>query len=75
MNSVLASFVEDYSLVHFMPLQQSDKKCLIAILKAVDKANGYLFRTDEERNIQKMLSAVMTNPQDEWDCEWAGEDL
>lgn len=34
-------------------------------MKAVDKANGYIFRTDEERNVQKLLSAAMTNREDE----------
>lgn len=44
-------------------------------MKAVDKANGYIFKTDEERNIQKLLSTVMIKPEDEWNCEWVGEDM
>lgn len=69
MNRVLASFIEDYSLVHFIPANIKNKKYLLAILYAVDKANGYIFKSDEERNILKLLSSAMSNPVSDLDCE------
>lgn len=68
LNERLASFVEDYSLVRFLPLNIKDRKLLLSVQNLIDKANGYLFTTGEERNIQKLLSSVMSNT--EYDCEF-----
>lgn len=51
--------VEDYSLVSFVPLNVQDKESMVAVLKQVDKANGYCFGVNEERNIQRMLSSAV----------------
>lgn len=68
LNQHLASLVEDYSLVHFLPLNIKDRKLLLSVQNSIDKANGYLFTTGEERNVQKLLSSVMSNS--EYDCEF-----
>lgn len=56
---MLSSVIEDYSLVSFVPLYVEDKESIINVVKQVDKANGYYFGTEEERNIQKLLSTAV----------------
>jgi len=51
--------VEDYSLVTFVPLNVKDQQCMLRLKNAVDKANGYIFGSGEERNIQALLSSAV----------------
>ncbi len=39
------------------------RQSLLAILNMVDKANGYIFKSGEERTIQKLLSSFMRNEE------------
>lgn len=59
LNSALIGLIEDYSLVSYNVLNIQDKESALNILRTVDKANGYIFGTGEERNIQKLLSAAI----------------
>lgn len=59
LNKVLCSVIEDYSLVTFVPLYVEDKESMLSVIRQVDKANGYCYGTNEERNIQSMLSAAV----------------
>jgi len=59
LNERLSDVIEDYSLVSFVPLNVQDKESMVAVLKQVDKANGYCFGVNEERNIQRMLSSAV----------------
>ncbi|KAG1676501.1 GPN-loop GTPase 2 [Nymphon striatum] len=54
MNEHLIGLIEDYSLVSFVALN-------IQVMKQVDKANGYVFGNNEERNIQSLLSCAMSS--------------
>jgi len=51
--------VEDYSLVSFLPLSVSNRKTLLEVRAAADKANGYVYGTGEERTVQAMLSCAV----------------
>ena len=53
------SLVEDYSLVTFIPLNIKDQQHLLRLKNATDKANGYIFGSREERNIQSLLSCAV----------------
>lgn len=59
LNESLVGVIEDYSLVSFIPLNVKKKECMLQVLQAVDKANGYVFGTDEDRNIQNMIANAM----------------
>eukprot|EP00002_Diphylleia_rotans_P023769 TRINITY_DN4677_c0_g1_i5.p1 TRINITY_DN4677_c0_g1~~TRINITY_DN4677_c0_g1_i5.p1 ORF type:complete len:306 (+),score=45.10 TRINITY_DN4677_c0_g1_i5:60-977(+) len=41
--SAICELIEDYSLVGFCTLNVSDKQLMYNLLKAIDKANGYVF--------------------------------
>lgn len=59
LNEALVGVIEDYSLVSFIPLNIKKKKSMMHLVQAADKANGYVFGQNEERNIQKLLSSAM----------------
>ncbi|KAB7495478.1 GPN-loop GTPase 2 [Armadillidium nasatum] len=69
LNKAIAEVVTDYSLVSFLPLSVDNRGTLINIMRAVDKANGCVFGTDEERNIQRLLSCAVGA---EWDHDRYG---
>lgn len=55
----LTGLVEDYGLVSFVPLNVSDKQTMVRLLRAVDKANGYVFGAGEQRSIQSLLACAV----------------
>jgi hypothetical protein len=59
LNAALVSLVEDYSLVTFHPLNIKDQQCLLRLKNSIDKANGYIFGSGEERSIQALLSSAV----------------
>ncbi|XP_076066572.1 GPN-loop GTPase 2 [Oratosquilla oratoria] len=59
LNKAMAEVVTDYALVSFLPLSVDNSKTLINVTKAIDKANGYVFGSSEERNIQRLLSCAV----------------
>ena len=56
LNEAMTGLVSDYSLVNFMPLTVKSKEMMIAVSKAIDKANGYCFTSAEEANSQRMMA-------------------
>lgn len=59
MNAAIISLVEDFSLVSFIPLNINDRKSLLKVRGAADKANGYVFGAGEEKNVQAMLACAI----------------
>lgn len=59
LNSALVSIIEDYSLVSFQLVDMFKKQSLINVKNLVDKANGYVFKSDEGRHINSMLACAM----------------
>lgn len=51
----LAQVIEDYSYVQFVPLNIQDKHSVHAVLKRIDKANGYVFGILNEHAMQSSL--------------------
>ncbi|CAG0891104.1 unnamed protein product [Darwinula stevensoni] len=61
LNAALVDLIENYSLVSFLPMDVSDIESLVKVRAAVDKANGYVFHSAEEQNIQSLLSCAMSS--------------
>jgi len=59
LHTALAELVTSYSLVSFLPVTVNKRESLLSVLKEIDKANGYIFGSDEERNIQRLLSCAV----------------
>lgn len=59
LNEALVGLVEDYGLVSFIPLNIQEKESVLQVMNSIDKANGYVYGTGEERNIQKLLSTAV----------------
>ncbi|XP_028040705.1 GPN-loop GTPase 2 [Bombyx mandarina] len=59
LNSAFISIIEDYSLVTFQLVNMMNEKSLASVKNLVDKANGYVFKTEEGRHINSMLACAM----------------
>ncbi|KAK4310652.1 hypothetical protein Pmani_017798 [Petrolisthes manimaculis] len=59
LNKAMAEVATDYSLVSYIPVSIESHSSLLDVIKAVDKANGYVYGTGEERNIQQLLSCAV----------------
>ncbi|XP_044764850.1 GPN-loop GTPase 2 [Coccinella septempunctata] len=59
LNAALVDLVQDYSLVSFILLNVFSEKSLMNLKSAIDKANGYIYGSGEERNIQSLLSCAI----------------
>lgn len=59
LNAALVSIIEDYSLVTFQLVNVLEENSLINIKNLVDKTNGHVFKSDEGRPINSMLSCAM----------------
>lgn len=59
LNASLVSLVEQYSLVSFVPLSVGDKKSIVGVKNAVDKANGYIFGAGEHRDVRSLLACAV----------------
>jgi len=58
LNSALTGLITDYSLVNFVPVTVKSKERMLSVSQLVDKANGYVFGSGEERNIRNMAGAA-----------------
>merc|ERR1719430_2248605 len=59
LNKALTGLITDYSLVNFVPITVKSKERMMAVSQLVDKANGYVFGSGEERNIRNMLGSAL----------------
>jgi len=65
LNEGIASIIEDFSLVSFVPLDIHDKGSILKVLQGVDKALGYTPSNEEELLIQQFVSAEPEEDVDE----------
>ncbi|KAJ1644683.1 hypothetical protein LPJ64_003667 [Coemansia asiatica] len=61
LNSTICELIEDFSLVGFSTLCINDKHSVAALLKEIDKANGYIFGALTEGNESILLAADSTD--------------
>ncbi|XP_054715050.1 GPN-loop GTPase 2-like [Uloborus diversus] len=60
LNAALKDVIENYSMVSFHVMTIKNKDSLKKVVRAADRANGYVFGVNEEdRNIRSMLSCAM----------------
>lgn len=59
LNAAIVGLVQDYGLVSFVPLNVFSEKSLLNLKSSIDKANGYIYGSGEERNIQALLSCAV----------------
>lgn len=59
LNSMIIEIIQDYSLVAFIPLNVKSDKSLLELKNSIDKANGYIYGSGEERSIQALLSCAV----------------
>jgi len=64
LNSVLCELLENFDYVQFCPLNISDKHTVHAVLKLVDKANGYCFGALEGESMAALMGTA--SGQREW---------
>lgn len=58
LNKAIVSLIEGQNIVSFLPLNVKDKRTLELVRKNIDRANGYIFNPEENRNAE-MLNSVM----------------
>ncbi|XP_066963098.1 GPN-loop GTPase 2 isoform X1 [Macrobrachium rosenbergii] len=59
LNRAIAEVVTDYSLVSFIPMSVESHSTILDVIKAIDRANGYVYGSGEEGNIQRLLSCAV----------------
>ena len=55
LNEALTGLISDYSLVNFVPITVKSKERLLAASNVIDKANGYVFGSGEERSMRNLM--------------------
>lgn len=58
MNEALTDLIQNYSLVNFIPLHIDSAERMLNVKNHVDKANGYCFGSQEERNLRTMMTSA-----------------
>lgn len=58
MNKAIVSLIEGQNIVSFLPLNVKDKRTMELVRRNIDRANGYIFNSEENQNAG-MLSSVM----------------
>jgi len=66
LNEALTGLINDYSLVNFLPVTVKSKERMLAASQVIDKANGYVFGTGEERNLRAMMGTALGGADFEW---------
>lgn len=66
LNTALTGLITDYSLVSFIPVTIKSKERMLAVSQHVDKANGYVFGSGEERNMRNMMASALGGADFEW---------
>jgi len=66
LNEALTGLINDYSLVNFLPVTVKSKERMLAASQVIDKANGYVFGSGEERNMRAMMGSALGGADFEW---------
>lgn len=66
LNKAMTELITDYSLVNFIPVTVKSKERMLAVSQQVDKANGYVFGSGEERNLRNMMGSALGGADFEW---------
>jgi len=66
LNEALTGLISDYSLVNFIPVTVKSKERLLAASQVIDKANGYVFGSGEERSMRNLMGSALGGADFEW---------
>jgi len=66
LNEALTGLINDYSLVNFLPVTVKSKERMLVVSQAVDKANGYVFGSGEERSMRNLMGSALGGADFEW---------
>jgi len=66
LNEALTGLISDYSLVNFHPVTVKSKERMLAVSQVIDKANGYVFGSGEERSMQNLMGSALGGADFEW---------
>jgi len=66
LNTAMTGLVSDYSLVNFLPVTVKSKERMLVASQTIDKANGYVFGSGEERNMRAMMGSALGGADFEW---------
>jgi len=66
LNEALTGLISDYSLVNFVPITVKNKERLLAASQIIDKANGYVFGSGEERSLRNLMGSALAGADFEW---------
>jgi len=58
LNKAIVSLIEGHNIVSFIPLNVKDKRTMELARKNIDRANGYVFSSEENQNVE-ILNSVM----------------
>lgn len=58
LNKAIVGLIEGQNIVSFIPLNVKDRRTLELVRKNIDRANGYIFNSEENQNAE-MLNSVM----------------
>jgi len=59
LNEALTGLINDYSLVNFLPVTVKSKERMLVASQAIDKANGYVFGSGEERSMRALMGSAL----------------
>merc|ERR1719431_58400 len=66
LNEALTGLISDYSLVNFHPVTIKSKERMLAVSQVIDKANGYVFGSGEERSMRNLMGSALGGSDFEW---------
>ena len=66
LDEALTGLISDYSLVNFVPITVKNKERLLAASQVIDKANGYVFGSGEERSMRNLAGSAFAGADFEW---------
>jgi len=75
LNAAMADVLDDFSMLSFHPLNIEDKESVHGVLKAVDKANGYVFTGLEGDNLAATMGTAMSETNWKYDQAAAFQEL
>ncbi|KAF2226928.1 hypothetical protein BDZ85DRAFT_316374 [Elsinoe ampelina] len=66
LNEALIQLIEDFGLVSFQPLAVEDKKSMAAVVRAIDRASGFVFGADGKGGLSNEESVFATAMKEGW---------
>jgi len=66
LNEALTGLINDFSLVNFVPITVKSKERMVAASQIIDKANGYVFGSGEERNMRNLMGSALGGADFQW---------